>query len=90
MIPAFVIEASDQEAYIMSLVENIARRNPHPTEIFEALRTLQKRGYSATQIAKKTAIEENFIRGLLQLLNKGEHRLIAAVEAGRFPIRVAI
>lgn len=89
-IPAFVIEASDQEAYIMSLVENIARRNPHPTEIFEALRSLQNRGYNATQIARKTALGENYIRGLLQLLNKGEHRLVVAVETGRLPIRVAI
>ena len=79
-IPAFVVEASDQEAYIMSLVENIARRNPHPMELLETIRTLQKRGYSFAQIAKKTAVDESFIRDILQLLHKGENRLIAAVE----------
>lgn len=89
-IPAFVVEASEEEAYIMSLVENIARRNPHPTELLETIRTLQKRGYNFAQIAKKTALDENFVRDLLQLLNKGEHRLIAAVDAGRLPIRVAV
>ena len=89
-IPAFVVEASDEEAYIMSLVENIARRNPHPYEILETIRTLHKRGYTFAQVAKKTGLEEPFVRDILQLLNKGEHRLIAAVEAGRMPIRVAV
>ena len=89
-IPAFVVEASDEEAYIMSLVENIARRNPSPAELLETIRTLQKRSYSIAQICKKTALEETYVRGILSLLNKGEDRLINAVELGRMPLVTAI
>ena len=31
-IPALVVDASDEDAFVMSLVENIARRNPRPGE----------------------------------------------------------
>jgi ParB family transcriptional regulator, chromosome partitioning protein len=89
-IPAFVINANDEEAYIMSLVENIARRNPTPSEQLETIRSLQKHGYSVSQICKKTALEESYVRGILSLLNNGEHRLINAVELGKMPLATAI
>lgn len=89
-IPAFVVEASDEEAYIMSLVENIARRNPNHAELLENIRILQKRGYTPNQIAKKTALDDAYIRGILTLLNKGETRLINAVELGRMPLVTAV
>ena len=83
-------EASDEEAYIMSLVENIARRTPNHAELLENIRLLQKRGYNTNQIARKTALEEGYIRGILSLLNKGETRLINAVELGRMPLATAV
>jgi len=90
LIPAFVVEANDEEAYIMSLVENIARRTPNHAELLENIRLLQKRGYNTNQIARKTALEEGYIRGILSLLNKGETRLINAVELGRMPLATAV
>ena len=90
LIPAFVVEANDEEAYIMSLVENIARRTPNHAELLENIRLLQKRGYNTNQIARKTALEEGYIRGILTLLNKGETRLINAVELGRMPLATAV
>jgi len=89
-IPAFVVEANDEEAYIMSLVENIARRTPNHAELLENIRVLQKRGYNINQISKKTALEDGYIRGVLTLLNKGETRLINAVEMGRMPLTTAV
>lgn len=89
-IQAFVVEASDEEAYIMSLVENIARRNPNHAELLENIRVLQKRGYTPNQIAKKTALDDAYIRGILTLLNKGETRLVNAVELGRMPLATAV
>ena len=89
-IPAFIVEASDEEAYIMSLVENIARRTPNHAELLENIRVLQKRGYNINQISKKTALEESYIRGVITLLNKGETRLINAVEMGRMPLATAV
>lgn len=69
----------------MSLVKNIARRNPNHAEILENIRVLQKRAYTPAQIAKKTALDDAYVRGVLTLLNKGEMRLINAVELGRMP-----
>src|SRR4051812_8785064 len=44
-IPALVIDASDEDAFVMSLVENIARRNPQPGELLQTIRDLEQRGY---------------------------------------------
>jgi ParB family chromosome partitioning protein len=89
-IPAFVVDATDEEAYIMSLVENIARRSLRPFEILETIRVLQDNGYKVSQIAAKTALEENYVRNVLTLLNRGEQRLINAVEIGRIPLLIAV
>jgi ParB family chromosome partitioning protein len=74
----------------MSLVENIARRNPRPREMLEAIRVLKNRGHEVAEIARKTALDHTWVRGILTLLEKGEERLISAVDAGRVPIATAI
>lgn len=89
-IPALVVDASDEDAFLMSLVENIARRNPRPGELLQTIRHLEQRGYDLPTIARKTALEQTWVRGILQLLAKGEDRLIAAVEGGRIPLATAI
>ena len=40
-----IIDASDEDAFVMSLVENIARRQRRPAEQLEAIRVLSQRGY---------------------------------------------
>ena len=89
-IPAMVIEASDEDALIISLVENIARRQPRPMDILQGIRILKERGYDNQTISKKTALDISYINGILQLLDKGESRLIAAVESGRIPLTAAV
>ena len=89
-IPALVVDASDEDALVMSLVENIARRNPRPREMLEAIRALKNKGYEVPEISKKTALDPTWVRGILILLEKGEERLISAVESGRVPIATAI
>mgnify|MGYP002631559729 CR=1 FL=1 len=89
-IPALVVDASDEDAFVMSLVENIARRNPRPGELLQTIRQLEQRGYDLPTIARKTALEQTWVRGILQLLAKGEDWLITAVEAGRIPLATAI
>ena len=89
-IPAMVIEASDEDALIMSLVENIARRQQRPMDILQGIRILKERGYDNQTISKKTALDISYINGILQLLDKGESRLIAAVESGRIPLTAAV
>ena len=89
-IPAQVIAASDEEAFVMSLVENIARRQTPATEQIETIRNLRQRGYDVATIARKTAQDLTWVRGILTLLDQGEDRLIMAVESGRVPLHVAV
>lgn len=89
-IPALVIEVSDEEAYIMSLVENIARRQYRPLEILASIRQLAERGYTAAEIGRKTALSAPYISGILNLLNSGEDRLLTAVERGVVPLNTAL
>lgn len=88
-IPAQVIEASDDEAFVMSLVENIARHTPRTLELLETIRSLRKRGHDVSAIARKTGLDHKWVGGMLDLLEKGEQRLVTAVEAGRIPLAIA-
>ena len=90
VIPAQVIEASDDDAFVMSLVENIARHTPRTLELLEAIRSLRKRGHNVVAIARKTGLDHKWVGGMLDLLEKGEQRLLTAVEAGRVPLATAI
>jgi len=89
-IPAQVIDASDDDAFVISLVENIARRQIPPVEQLETVRNLRQRGYDISVIAKKIDLDPTWVKGILTLLDQGEGRLITAVEKGRIPLRVAI
>ena len=89
-IPAQVIEATDDEAFVMSLVENIARHTPRTLEQLEAIRSLKRRGHSVVAIARKTGLDPRWVSGMLELLEKGEQRLVTAVEAGRVPLAIAM
>lgn len=89
-IPAQVIEASDDDAFVMSLVENIARHTPRTLELLETIRSLRTRGHDIATIARKTSLDTKWIGGMLHLLENGEQRLLTAVEAGRVPLAVAI
>ena len=51
---------------------------------------LRDRGYSNTQISKKIDMEQSLVSGIIHLLDKGEERLLNAVEKGQIPITVAI
>ncbi|QRM20976.1 ParB/RepB/Spo0J family partition protein [Dechloromonas sp. TW-R-39-2] len=89
-IPALVVEASDEDAYIMSLVENIARRQYRPLEILRSIKQLSERGYSPGDIGKKTALSSQYVSGILKLLSCGEERLLMAVEKGMVPLNTAL
>lgn len=55
-IPALVIEASDEDAFIMSLAENIARRQYRPLELLAGVEALRDKGYDKKVIAAKTGL----------------------------------
>lgn len=89
-IPALVIQASDEDAYIMSLVENIARRQYRPLENLDSIRQLAERGNSPAEIGRKTALSAPYISGILNLLSCGEERLLMALEKGIVPLNTAL
>jgi len=89
-IPALVIDVSEEQALVMSLVENLTRRRYRPADLLQGIEVLQKQGYDARAIADKTGLSHDYIYGVLNLMEKGEARLLAAVETGQMSIALAI
>lgn len=89
-IPALVVEVSDEEAFIMSLTENIARRHGNGLHSLEGVDVLRKQGYDAEMIAAKTGLAQTYVSDILFLLNSGEERLLDGVVKGRLPVKAAI
>lgn len=89
-IPAMVVEATDDDAFIMSLAENIARVKRRPLEVLAGIEQLREKGYTPNDIAKKTGLGLSYVHGILVLLKQGEERLFVAVERGRVPISAAL
>jgi ParB family chromosome partitioning protein len=89
-IPAVIIEARREDQFLMSLVENIARRPPSNRDILREVRSLRERAYSVGDIAKKLGMERSYIAGIVHLVDHEETALIAEVEGGKLPISVAV
>lgn len=88
-IPAMVIEATREECFVMSLVENLARRNLSPLELIREVGALRQRGYSHAEIAEKIGFSPEYVSTINLLLEKGEERLLDAVERGIIPHSIA-
>lgn len=89
-IPALVIDASDEDALIMSLAENIARRGHRPLEILADIELLLAHGDDEDSIVARTGLSPKYVRDIVFLLRKGEERLIAAVQHGTIPLTTAL
>lgn len=88
-IPAMIIDATREECFVMSLVENLARRHLTPLELVREVGVLRERGYGHAQIARKLGFSPEYIWSINLLLEKGEERLLDAVERGIIPHSVA-
>lgn len=89
-IPAIIREVSEEDAHLMSLVENIARRNNSALELLQSIKYLKSQGYADDAIAAKTNLGKDYIRGIIRLLEEGEEYLVNAVEKGRIPLYQAL
>ena len=89
-IPALVVDVSDEDAFIMSLAENIARRGYRPLEILADIEVLRKRGYSADVVIQKTGLSPKYVKDIMFLLEQGEERLIEGVQRGFIPLTTAL
>ncbi len=89
-IPAIVIDVGEEDAYIMSLAENLARRRYRPLELLTGIRLLHAKGYSVAEICRKTGLSREYVKDLVLLVNRGEERMMSAVESGTLPMRIAM
>jgi ParB family transcriptional regulator, chromosome partitioning protein len=79
-ILALVVNVTDEDAFVMSLAENIARRGHRPLEILADIELLLARDYTIDDIINRTGLSEKYVRNIVVLLKKGEERPIEAVQ----------
>ena len=89
-IPALVVDVDDEQAYLISLTENIARRKYKPIERISGIIQLRGSGYSAKEIAEKVGLSVAYVSSLFTLFDRGEERLLKAVLSGSIPISAAL
>jgi ParB family chromosome partitioning protein len=89
-IPALVMDATEEDGSVMSMVENIARRQHRAIDLLHDIEGMKRRGHSELEIARKTDLTVEYVRGVVHLLENGEHRLLSAVESGAIPLTIAI
>ncbi len=90
-VPAIVRhDISKDDAFVMSLVENMARRQHTAMDLLKGIELLRDQGYGTQDISRKTGIGTSYIHGILNLLAMGEERLLSAIEKGHIPLSVAM
>lgn len=89
-IPALVIDATDEELLLISLTENLARRQSAGAEQMWEILNLRERGYKTADIARKVGLDETYVNAILRLLKNGEQRLIQAVVKRQMPLSIAM
>lgn len=89
-VPALVVSADTEDCLIASLVENCARRQHKAIDLLQDIAGMKTRGYSEAEIARKTGLSYDYVHGVARLLEKGEQRLLVAVESKTIPLSVAI
>ena len=88
-IMAEVVTCTRKEAYLQSLIENLARSRPGTMEFARELKQLHDEGWDYDQIGKLCCRSPEYVR-YIGLVERGENRLIQGVEQGVFPISFAI
>lgn len=89
-IPTMIVDADEEEALIMSLVENLARRQHNGLDLLKGIEILYEKKYSNKEISNKTGLSFDYINQIIKLIERGEERLLTAVESGRIPLNVAV
>ena len=66
-IPALVVDADTEDCLVMSLVENLARRQHRAIDLLQDIEGLKQRGYNETDIAAKTGLTLEYVKGVIRL-----------------------
>lgn len=88
-IPARVIDVSKDDRLLMSLIENIARRQVKRSELANEIIRLEEQGYTTHQISKKIDSNFEFVQGVIKLHRSSEERLLEAVMNEKVSVSVA-
>lgn len=89
-IRAEIVTCTRKQAYLESLVENLARSKPGTMDFARELKNLHDEGWKVDEIAKIACRTVDYIRQYIRLVENGEDRLIHGVEQSIFPISFAI
>lgn len=89
-IRAEVVTCTRKQAYLESLVENLARARPGTMYFARELKSLHDEGWDYARIAKIACRSIEYIRQYIRLVENGEDRLIQGVEQEVIPISFAI
>jgi ParB family transcriptional regulator, chromosome partitioning protein len=82
-VPALVVSANQEDCMVASLVENCARRQHRAVDLLHDIGGMKQRGYSVPEVAQKTGLSSEYVYAVVRLLEKGEQRLLRAVESGQ-------
>ena len=89
-VRAEVVTCTRKQAYLESLVENLARSRPGTMDFARELKNLRDEGWDYDRIAKVACRTSEYTRQYIRLVENGEERLIQGVEQGVFPISFAV
>lgn len=89
-VPAMVISAGPEDCLVASLVENCARRQHSALDLLQDIGAMRARGHDIADIARQTGLSQDYVAGVSRLLERGEQRLLRAVETNVIPMRVAL
>jgi len=89
-VPALVVTADPEDCLVASLVENCARRHHRAIDLLHDIHGMRERGYSLSEIARKTGLSLEYVSGVARLFERGEQRLLQSVENGTIPVSVAV
>lgn len=89
-IPALVRGLSKPDGLLASLIENIARRRVRGIEQVKMIQWMKDQGHSYGEIARRTALGEDYVRDILNMMQNGEERLLEAVLSGKIPVSIAV
>jgi ParB family transcriptional regulator, chromosome partitioning protein len=89
-IRAEIVSCTRKQAYLESLIENLARSKPATMDFARELKNLHDEGWSYEQIGQVACRTPDYIKLYIKLVENGEDRLIQGVEQAIFPISFAI
>jgi ParB family chromosome partitioning protein len=89
-IVAEVVTCTRKDAYLQSLVENLARSRPGTMEFARELKQLHDEGWDYHRLGRLCCRSPEYVRHYIGLVEKGEDRLIQGVEQGVFSISFAV